>query len=186
MQPFTQIFWTIFSYFHCRGRLAANSLIACCFPFQFIDHLGGRSAPSQRSNGEVQVFAAKQESAGRQDEYEPLWHRIHTGIQSSPAVWVPRTIESSISSSFCPAIRSCTGISFILANQVTLALIGRHEGTGPGRRILDKRRENGIPDSSHNRLRALYPNREYLQRYPAGHRPVWPAAGRSYTASSQR
>ena len=53
--------------------------------------------------------------------------------------WVPRTMESSISSRpSLPSTRSCTGVQLHLSDQVALGLVGWHKGAGPGRRVLNR------------------------------------------------
>ena len=52
---------------------------------------------------------------------------------------VPRTIESSQNRSRLPSMISRMGISFMRATRSRTRLLLRHEGAGPGRRVLDER-----------------------------------------------
>ena len=64
----------------------------------------------------------------------PLWYRNSVVSRS----WVPRTMESSMSSRLLPLDELVDGDQLHLGDEVALALHGGHEGAGPGGRVLDK------------------------------------------------
>ncbi len=72
------------------------------------------------------------------DFLAPLWYRNSV---VSPS-WVPRTMESSMSSRLLPSIRSWTGISFIFAIRFRLLwMVGMKERGQVGVYLIKGREE---------------------------------------------
>ncbi len=128
-----------------RDRRRQISSFSGHVPLQLGDHPAGDQIHLRGGAGEIQDTCSQTAAAGRRGARGPPVRRCDTGTRWFHASGCPAPVSRRSAPGRLPRISSSTGISFIRAMRLRWLCVLRHEGTGPGGRILDERPREGDP-----------------------------------------